>query len=144
MVIKKDSLIHRNEEAVEFLGHEIILQEYKEKHNVLPKAIRATKQHKKKVIARFLVVEKRLSRAKINHYRANVLKEVAKICHIFQLNAKKKNDVLISNIIAIKTVCEKMMKTLGISEIEEFVEKLLATNQTQGADKKQINPALDR
>lgn len=144
MGVKKDSLVHRNEGAVEFLGHKIRLQEYKEKHNVLPKAMRATKQHKKKVIARFSVVEKRLSRAKINHYRANVLKEVAKICHIFQLNAKKKNDVLISNIIAIKTVCEKMMKTLGISELEEFAEKLLATNQTQEADKKQINPALDR
>jgi hypothetical protein len=141
--VKKDSIVHRNQGAVEFLGHDIQLQQFKKKYNVLPKAIRAAKQHKKKTLARFALVDKRLARAKTNQYRANILKQINDICSTFGLSAKKRNTNLISQIIALKAVIEQISKALNISEPSFFLKLLMESN---GIDlsRDNTNPALLR
>jgi len=141
--VKKDSIVHRNQEAVKFLGHNIKLQQFKKKYNVLPKAIRAAKQHKKKTLARFAQVDKRLARAKSNQYRANILKQINNICSTFGINAKKHNTDLSSQIIALKAVIEQLSKNLNFNEPNEFL-KLLMENSDIDLTKGKSNSALSR
>jgi len=139
--IKKDTIIHRNEGAVTFLGHLIKLQEYRKKYNTLPKVIRAAKLHKKKTLARFNEVDKRLARSKVNQYRANVLKQINKICSTFNVSAKKSNTQIISKLIAFKEVLQQLCIVLKIDEPKEFLELLFSIEEKKlGND----NPALSR
>jgi len=123
--IKKDLIVHRNKGAVEFLGHDIKLQQFKKKYNALPKAIRAAKQHKKKTLARFAQVDKRLARAKSNQYRANILKQINNICSTFGITAKKCDTDIISRTIALKVVIEQVSKALNFSDPNKFLKLLM-------------------
>jgi len=141
--VKKDLIVHRNQRAIEFLDHDIRLQQFKQKYNVLPKAIRAAKQHKKKILARFAQVDKRLARAKSNQYRANILKQINNISSIFGVKAKKHDIDIISRTIALKAFIEQTSKALDFDEPNHFL-KLLMEDTNFNSGKGNSNPALLR
>lgn len=142
--VKKDSIVHRNDkESVIFLSHKIRLQEFKAKFNTVTKRLRAIKQHKKKSVARFEVVNKRLSRAKSANYRANILKEVGNICEKFNLNAKKENTSYISQIAAYRAVTEQIAKRLNFNNSKDFLELISSTDNINSKNELN-NSALSR
>ena len=141
--VKKDLIVHRNQGAIEFLGHDIKLQQFKKKYNALPKAIRAAKQHKKKTLARFAQVDKRLARAKSNQYRANILKQINNICSTFDITAKKRDTDIISRTIALKAVIKQVSKALNFSEPNKFLKLLMENTNIDSAGGKS-NSALLR
>jgi hypothetical protein len=107
------------------LAYDIQLQELNKKHHILPIAVRAMKQRKKKFLIRFTEVEKRLARSKINQYRANILKEIEAISYHFNFLDLKNNTDIITRIIAYKEVVEQLMKIINITESTTFFDVLM-------------------
>jgi DNA polymerase III delta prime subunit len=139
--VKKAEIIYRNGGSVKFLGHHIKLQEFRKKYNTLPKAIRAAKLHKKKTLARFAEVDKRLARSKTNQYRSNIIKEIKKICSVFRVSAKNSNTQKISELIALREVIQQLSDSNKFTEPGKFISLLMSTRDTECTND---NPALDR
>lgn len=114
--LKEEMLVHRNDESVNFLGHLVKLREFRKKTSQQPKAIRAAKRNKQKSVGRFLIVDKKLARAKKYEFSANILKNVRSI--VSKLNVsidnKNKNKGVVFTLLAYKAVGMTLAKSLGV------------------------------
>jgi len=116
--VKKDNLLHRNDDDVIFLGYNIGLREYRLKTNIDSKAIRIFQKNKNKSIARFKVADKRLARSKVNEFRANVMREISRYCKELKVSVSKKskNAGSIASLIAYKELGKQLMVRLRVKD----------------------------
>jgi len=143
--VKKDNIVHRNENPVKFLGHLIGLPEFKAKTSALPKSIRAARKHKRSSIARFTAADKQLARAKSYEFQANILKQVRFLAQKMKVSISSANNVdTISCILAYKELSIYLMKELKLTNWKQLFKLLLQTNLPPSDSGDSVNAALKR
>jgi hypothetical protein len=129
--IKKDSLVHRNDKSINFLGHKIKLREFKVKTSSKPKQIRAARKNKNKSIARFLEVDKRLARAKSYELYKKVLSNFSVLSKKLRMNLKKKKHVdILTLFFAYKAIGSVLMKKLSLTKWNQFGDLLISMDSS--------------
>jgi len=143
--VKKDNIVHRNENPVKFLGHLIGLPEFKAKTSALPKSIRAARKHKRSSIARFTAADKQLARAKSYEFQANILKQVRFLAQKMKVSISSADNVdTISCILAYKELSIYLMKELKLTNWKQLFKLLLQTNLPPSDSGDSVNAALKR
>lgn len=143
--VKKDNLVHRNDNAINFLGHRIKLSEFKVKTSAKPKQIRAARKNKNKSIARFLESDKRLARAKSYQLYSNVLTQFGVISEKLKMKLKdEKHKDSLSLLFAYRSIGSIIMKKLLLTSWNQFSELLTLMDSPNFLLKKPINPAIAR
>lgn len=142
--IKKDTLVHRNDKSVNFLGHKIKLSEFKAKTSSKPKQIRAAKKNKNKSIARFIEVDKRLAKAKSYELYKKVLSNFSVLAKKLKMNIKNKKHVdMLTLFFAYKAIGSVLMKELSLTNWNQFGDLLISIDSSNLAEA-QSNPAISR
>ena len=143
--IRKDNLVHRNDNPIKFLGHLIGLPEFKAKTSAVSKAIRAARKHKRSSIARFTAGDKRLARAKSYEFQANILKQVRSLAQKMKASISNSDNVNnISCIIAYKELSIHLMEKLKLNNWKQLVKLLHQTDLSPSDSGDNLNPALKR
>jgi hypothetical protein len=143
--IKKDNLVHRNDNAVTFLGHTIRLSELKVKTSLKPKQIRAARKNKNKSISRFLELDKRLARAKSYQLHSKVLSQFNVISEKLKMSLKDCRHVdNLSLFFAYRSIGLVIIKKLGLTDWNQFVELLTILDSPDYLSNEPKNPAINR
>jgi len=143
--VKKNSLVHRNDKPVKFLGHLIGLSEYKEKTSAIPKNIRAAMKNKNKSISRFLESDRRLARAKSHQFYSNVLKQFEVLSSKLKTSISNKTHVdVLASLIAYKCLGSQLSKKLLFDNWKQFSELLSCIDSQKLSSEARHNPALSR
>ena len=143
--VKKDNIIHRNENSVKFLGYMVGLPEFKAKTSAVPKSIRAARKHKRSSIARFTAADKRLARAKSYEFQANILKQVRSLAQKMKVSISSSDNVNnISCILAYKELTIYLIKELKLDNWKQLVKLLHQTDLPLSDSGDNVNAALKR
>lgn len=143
--VKKDNLVHRNDNPVTFLGHNIRLSEFKVKTFARPKQIRAAKKNKNKSVSRFLESDKRLARAKSYQLHSKVLSQFNLISEKLKMSLKdNKHADNLALFFAYRSIGLVIIKELGLTDWKQFVELLSITDSPDYPGNESKNPAINR
>lgn len=143
--VKKDNLVHRNDDPVIFLGHKIRLSEFKVKTSTLLKQIRAARKNKSKSIARFLEVDKRIGRSKSHQLYSKVLSQFSAISEELKISLKSKNSVEhLSFFFAFHNIGQLLVKKLSISNWKQFLEIFTLASSPDWYKQESSNSAIHR
>jgi hypothetical protein len=114
--VKDAHIVHRNGEAIVFLGHLVKMQEFKARTNQISKNLRVAINNKKKRVGRFYTSDKSLACAKKYQLCANVLKNMRSIVSNLNvsLDNKTNNVNVVSMLIAYKAVGATIIRSLGL------------------------------
>jgi retron-type reverse transcriptase len=135
--VSKDSIVHRDEGHVNFLGHTIKLVCFNGKVQIKNKQLNAIKRHKARVLSRLKTQDRRLASALANRGKKKMLVEVNNLLSRLKIKISDKNVNLVSTILAFKDMSDAFAKTLNLKNGKELLD---LTNKDLSAS----NPAIDR
>lgn len=143
--VKKDNLVHRNDGAINFLGHRIKLSEFKVKTSAKSKQIRAVRKNKNKSISRFIESDKRLARAKSYQLYSKVLMQFGVISEKLKMKLKdEKHKDTLSLLFAYRGIGSIIMEKLSFTTWNQFSELLTLMDSPNFLLEKPVNPAVAR
>jgi NADH-quinone oxidoreductase subunit A len=145
LVVKKDSIVHRNEKSVRFLDHLISFREYQLKPTAVSKSTRALQKNKHRSMSKFLESDKRLAKSKSYQFYSNVLRQFDILSGKLQMGVRKKSHVsVLASIIAYKYIGGQLMRKISINCWKKFNKLMSFVNLDKLSSKRNANPVLTR
>lgn len=143
--VNKDNLIYRNDNGVFFLDHIVCSSEFKVKISSRSKQIRAVNKNKNKSVLRTLESDKRLATIKSHQLHLKVLLQFSIVSEKLKINLKDKKHINnLSLFFAYRRIGLVIMKDLGLTNWDEFLELLALVDSPDSSTNKSKNPAIRR
>lgn len=138
--VSKNSIIHRDQPAVTFLGHRVQLVNFHGKTKTKQKHLAAIARFKNRSIQRLKTQNVNIAKAALNRLRSKMLKQIDFIAK--QLNISYSNQKLdtYSAILAFKNIGVTLAKSLKLSNFEELTRIMEKIDENTNIS----NPAIKR
>nr|YP_009476642.1 hypothetical protein StoMt_p006 [Storeatula sp. CCMP1868]AVM81135.1 hypothetical protein StoMt_p006 [Storeatula sp. CCMP1868] len=139
--ISLSEIVHRDQSAVEFLGHNIQLVNFNGKVRTKNAKLNAIKNHKARVLERLNSQNSRLASATADRAKKMMLCKVDKLTKDLNLKFNNKNLDLIGAIIAYDYVGEALAKSVNLKNARDLLNLRLKDSALLGSNE---SSAMDR
>ena len=141
MEVSHNEIVHRDQPAVEFLGHNIQLVNFNGKVRTKNAKLNAIKKHKSRVLERLKSQDSRLASATAAKANNIMLSKVDKLTKALNLKQNEKNFDLVGAIIAYDHVGEALAKSVNLKDARDLLSLNLkeavqpASNEASAMDR---------
>lgn len=134
MEVSRNEIVHRDQPAVEFLGHNIQLVNFNGKVRTKNAKLNAIKKHKSRVIERLKSQDSRLASATADRAKNIMLSKVDKLTKALNLNLNEKDLDLVGAIIAYDHVGDALAKSVNLKDSRELLNLSLKDTAVSAPD----------
>lgn len=134
MEVSRNEIVHRDQPAVEFLGHNIQLVNFNGKVRTKNAKLNAIKKHKSRVIERLKSQDSRLASATADRAKNIMLSKVDQLTKALNLNLNEKDLDLVGAIIAYDHVGDALAKSVNLKDSRELLNLSLKDTAVSAPD----------